>query len=124
MAEKTGRSRPSKNTVAVELARRHFELEDGLSHIFRLKTQKDSSVAGATPIALLEVNENSVPTGIMPVYFGVTKAVPYPTVIIEITPEEFEQLESGDLKLPTGWRIAEELSRPAKISGQKNGNRH
>ena len=111
MAAKTGRSKPSKNAVAKELARKHFDLEPGMRHIFRVTNGERESNA-SEPIILLEVNEHTVPAGLMPLQFGPNETIPYATVIAEITPDEYRLVSAGKLKLPRGWRIAEELTRP------------
>ena len=46
------------------------------------------------------------PTGsVEPYAFAPSKSVPFPTVIAEVTPEEYERLQRGELKLPAGWSL-------------------
>ena len=99
----------------MELAQRHYELESGLTQIFRITDQAEPSVVRAEPIKLLEVNENTVESGIMPLHFGPAPAsgIPYSSIIVEVTPNEFERIRSHELKLPEGWEIGEELPRLA-----------
>ncbi len=101
--------------AAIELAQRHYELESGLTQIFRITDQAEASVVRAAPIKLLEVNENTVESGIMPLHFGPAPAsgIPYSSIIVEVTPDEFEKIRSHELKLPEGWEIGEELPRLA-----------
>jgi hypothetical protein len=49
--------------------------------------------------------------GISPVGFGadLDREVFYPSVIIEITPEEFDRLSRRELRLPHGWQLGSEL---------------
>jgi hypothetical protein len=54
------------------------------------------------PIKLLEVSRATVPAGVMPVYFGVTKEYP-PVLIVEVTEEEYRAVQDGSLSLPEGW---------------------
>ncbi|HEV3166266.1 MAG TPA: hypothetical protein VGZ22_19730 [Isosphaeraceae bacterium] len=65
------------------------------------------------PSKLLEVNENTIPSGIMPIGFDAIPArdIPLPSIIVEITPDEFEQVQAGTLRLPDNWQIQEELPR-------------
>ena len=66
-----------------------------------------------TPIKLLEVNADTAPSGVMPLHFGPAPAggIPYPSVIVEVTPDEFERIRAHELKLPDGWTIGEEYPR-------------
>jgi hypothetical protein len=102
---------PSKDSVAGLLARAHFKLEPGITRIFRLTgPDEDDSME---PIKLLEVNKRTVPVGIQPVQFGSHDAsgIHYPSIIVDITPSEFQQVRKGTLPLPHGWRLDKEYSR-------------
>jgi hypothetical protein len=107
-----------KAAVAVELAKKHYDLEDGLSQIFVTVNAEDEA-GRSEPIKLLEVNENTVESGIMPLHFGPAPAIgiPYSSTIIEVTPNEFRKIQSHELKLPEGWEIGEELPKPAENTG-------
>ncbi len=98
-----------------ELAMRHYEIEDGLVQIFRVIDSNALELDEDEPIKLLEVNANTPETGIMPLYFGPVPAsgIPFASVIIEVSPNEFEKIKSNELQLPEGWTIAEEIPRPA-----------
>src|SRR5271157_4828192 len=65
------------------LARAHYEVEPGLRAIYRL----ESADPNDHRIKLLEVNKQTVPTGIMPVSFPAHPASGrhYPSVVIEVT---------------------------------------
>ena len=98
-----------------ELAMRHYEIEDGLVQIFRINDRAAAELGEDELIKLLEVNANTPETGIMPLYFGPfpTSGIPYASVIIEVSPNEFEKIKSNELTLPEGWAIGEEIPRPA-----------
>lgn len=51
----------------------------------------------------------------MPLHSGPlpTHGIPYPSVIVEVTPAEFARIQSDELRLPPGWTIGEELPRPS-----------
>jgi hypothetical protein len=105
--------------AARELAMRHYEIEDGLIQIFRIT---DIATAGATngeSIKLLEVNVNTPETGIMPLHFGPAPAsgLPFTSIIVEVSPNEFQKIRSNELKLPAGWTIGEEFLRPSAAGG-------
>lgn len=97
------------------LADIHYSVEDGITGIFRITSSAEIEVQPQEPIKLLEVNQDTIPTGVMPLYFGPTPAsgVHYPSVIVEVTPEEFAQIQSQKLALPSGWKVSDEpLPRP------------
>lgn len=110
----------AKTAAAQELAKKHYEIEDGLKQIFRLTSKAEAEVSHAEPIKLLEVNENTVPSGVLPLHFGAAPAsgIPFPSIIIEVTPDEFAKIRAHELKLPKDWEIGEELPKvPASAGG-------
>lgn len=104
----------SKDGVAVQLAEAHFRLEPEMGAIYRLLAPDGIEMREAEPVKLLEVNPNTPKNGIVPVYFGAdtTSGIFFPSVIVEIHPDELQSLKEGSLKLPNGWRIGPELRRP------------
>ena len=105
---------PTREAAARSLAEIHFQIETGLTHIFRLSGPDEADGRDAEPIILLEVNEDTIASGILPLHFGPMPArgVPYPSIIVEVTPGEFEQIQKDELTLPSGWKLAEEFSKP------------
>jgi hypothetical protein len=103
-----------KTRVAKDLAKKHYRSETGLTRIFRLTGTAEVEVRPAEPIKLLEVNDNTFASGVRPLQFGPAPAsgVPFPSVIVEVTPEEFTRIQSDELKLPRGWTLGEELPKP------------
>ncbi|MGA3124946.1 MAG: hypothetical protein ABSF69_29735 [Polyangiaceae bacterium] len=94
----------SKEDVARELVRAHFEVEPGLTRVFLIRS--DDWGDPKKPIKLLEINANTLSTGsVDPYSFTPTEDTPYATMIAEISPEEFEQLEQNKLVLPRGWSL-------------------
>ena len=63
------------------------------------------------PVKLLEVNPNTIAVGVQPIYFAADAAagIRFPSVVIEVTPEEYQQILDGHLPLPQGWALAEIL---------------
>jgi uncharacterized Zn finger protein (UPF0148 family) len=104
-----------KAEAAKELAKKHYEIETGLTQIFRVTGKAEVEVVRAEPIKLLEVNENTAPSGVMPLHFGPAPAsgIFYPSIIVEVTPAEFKKIQSHELPLPTGWEHWEELPKPS-----------
>jgi hypothetical protein len=108
-----------KAAVAKELAKKHYQAEAGLQKIIRLTGSAEVEVRPVEPIKLLEVNANTVPSGVLPVSFGPAPAsgIPYPSVIVEVSPEEFAKIQTQELKLPKGWHLGEELPKPPEDPG-------
>ena len=105
---------PNKEEEARYLAGKHYEIEVGLSKVFRVLGPGDADLQATEPIKLLEVNENTVPSGIMPIGFGPHPAsgLHYPSIIVEVTPEEFRKIDSQEWQLPHGWRVGELIPKP------------
>lgn len=112
-------STATKDEAARELANKHFEIEVGLTRIFRITGTAETELHPSEPIKLLEVNTATATSGILPLYFGPVpgRGIPYPSVIVEVTPDEFEKIKKHELPLPKGWSIGEELPRPAEVNG-------
>lgn len=104
---------PSKDEVAQSLAQAHFRFEPDVKRIIRIRGSADVEFQPNEPIKLLEVNDTTLPTGIMPIQFGpdVGSGIPYPSVIVEVTPQEFEEIQTESLSLPDGWILDEEIER-------------
>jgi hypothetical protein len=105
---------------AKNLVEKHYELEVGLTRVIRYSGSADLMEQAKEPIKLLEVNKNTVPAGVMPLGFDAAPdaGIRFPSVIIEVTPEEFEKIRTKQLKLPKGWEIQrEEVSKPLDGSG-------
>lgn len=105
---------------AKRLAEKHYEIEVGIRSIILLRQQTDNNDDGDKKIALLEINENTVPTGIMPLEFrpAPESGFHYPSIIVEVTPEEFERIKTKELLLPDGWSMGEEIPRPYASNGR------
>jgi hypothetical protein len=93
-----------KDSVAADLVRWHFRVEPGLVTVYRVTNDKEADPK--EPIKLIEINAQTIATGRFEAYgFAPTPEVPYPTLIVEVTPAEFVELrESG--KIPDNWDIA------------------
>lgn len=106
-------SNSGKDVEARELARKHYQIEDGITQIFRVTQGAELESDPNTPIILLEANSNTVPSGVTPIRFGPDPdvGIHYPIVIVEVTPEEFEKIQTQELKLPPGWNLADPIPR-------------
>ena len=104
---------PKKDDVVRELVDSHFNVEPDLQQVIRIVA--DNEDEESEPIKLLEVNAATVATGSVERYaFAPSTSVPFPTVIAEVTPDEFQRIERAELKLPDGWSLAktEVFKRP------------
>jgi hypothetical protein len=102
---------------AKELARKHYEIEEGLKDVFLLDDRVEEGIDAPQSIKLLEVNENTVAAGIVPVKFSAapSSGVNFPSVIVEVTPAEFQQIQAHQLPLPDGWVIGERIPPPVHV---------
>jgi hypothetical protein len=108
---------PTKNETAQLLAEAHFRLDQGITRIFRINEPDESN--NLRPVKLLEVNPMTTEIGISPVGMTADPAhgVFHSSVVVELSPREFDQLQRGELTLPHGWRLGEELFPHASVSG-------
>ena len=58
-------------------------------------------------VRLLEVTVLVPETGeLYPIAFGATSELPYRTVVVQVTPDEWEAIEAGEIPLPEGWDMS------------------
>jgi hypothetical protein len=109
------RTMKSMDEEARDLAWCHYRIEEGVTQIYTITQDRPVESPNPNVIRLLEVNANTVPSGILPLQFGPSPAsgIHYPSVIVEVTPEEFQQIQSDELKLPQGWGLGNLIPRPA-----------
>jgi hypothetical protein len=83
-----------KDEVARRLAEMHYRTEAGITQIFRITQKVEVEITPAEPIKLLEVNKHTIASGILPLGFDPAPAngIPFPSVIVEVTPAEFEKI--------------------------------
>lgn len=99
---------PEKNEIAKLLAEAHRAMEPAINRIVRLVADREDGVR--EPVKLLEVNPATSPSGIFPIAFTADPPrVPYSSVVVEVTEAEFEQITTGTLPLPSGWRLGDTL---------------
>lgn len=99
---------PNKDEVARLLANAHRDAEPAIVRIIRLVSSHEAEAR--EPVKLLEVNPATSPSGIFPIAFGAAPpAVPYPSIVVEVTPDEFRRVERGELALPHDWRLGPTL---------------
>lgn len=102
----------TKESVAERLASSHFHVDPAIEEIYRVNApgREDDP---AEPVKLLEVNRDTPAQGIVPIRFGVDSesGIFYPSIIIEIRPEELADIRAGALPLPNDWKLGSEIKR-------------
>jgi hypothetical protein len=98
----------------------HSQVETGMTQIFRVTGSAEVEVGPTEPIKLLEVNENTGPSGIMPIQFGPspTSGLRYSSIILEVTPDELQRIQNDELKLPNGWKVGDLIPRTPAEPGR------
>jgi hypothetical protein len=101
------RVEPTKDDVAKIIAEAHRAIEPSIERIYRITGSPEREADPNEPIVLLEINASSTASGIVPVGFPPhpQSGVIYPSVIIEIHPDELNKLESHELTLPYGLQL-------------------
>lgn len=101
----------SKEASARTLAQKHYESDCGLKTILWYTGAGESEENTREPIKLLEVNATTVSSGVMPLHFAAVPSmgIPYASVIVQVTPDEFNRIESKELPLPKNWLVRKEL---------------
>ncbi len=104
----------SKEAVALRLAEAHYAVEPGIELIIQLLASPEREADPKEPIKLLEVNPDTTASGIHPLFFGphAASGIFHPSVIVEITPDEYEQIQRDPSLLPNGWRLGQNFARP------------
>jgi len=101
----------TKRETANKLAKAHFEVEPYLKKIFLLEPINEHEPD--EPIKLLEIVDGTLELGLEPITFtpDPERGINYPSMIIEISPREYQSICEGKLNLnERGWKIGCELS--------------
>src|SRR5262249_19134929 len=103
---------PEKDDIARALAAAHRNIEPTITRIVRLIGPREGD--RSEPINLLEVNPATSPSGIWPIAFTPDPPeVPYGSVVVEVTPDEYSVIVGTALALPSGWTLGETLYEAA-----------
>jgi len=103
---------PEKDEIAQVLADAHRSIEPTITRIVRIVGPNEAD--GREPIKLLEVNTQATPSGIWPIAFTPDPPdIPYGSVVVEVTPDEYNDLIASRLSLPAGWRLGADLFQAA-----------
>jgi hypothetical protein len=94
--------------VALELAQAHKQADPEIQQIYWVRDPADNEVR------LLEVSGSVGNTGsVMPFRFAARPdlGIPYPSVVVLLSPEEKSLLDSNSLSLPANWGQPEDLRK-------------
>lgn len=98
----------NKDKIACTLARAHCGFAPAISRVVRIVSQHEAE--SAEPIKLLEINSQGWASGIWPIAFPpAPPEIPFGSVIIEVTQEEYDDILNGTLSLPDGWTLGPTL---------------
>ena len=90
--------------VARRLAYHHRQEDPETTEIYLSRAEKE--------VRLVEVSESVGSSGeVLPFRFTAqpSQGIPYPSVVILLSPEEWSMLQRGELELPDGWTSVEDL---------------
>jgi hypothetical protein len=96
-----GGERVNEDQTAAALAAAHRAQDAGTSRIMYFP---EPGV-----VRLLEVSTSAPTTGeILPFSFEADRAhnVPFPSIVVLVSPDEWAQIQAGTLTLPAGWDLA------------------
>jgi hypothetical protein len=94
--------------VAKRLAAAHQTEDPTTSDVFLAESEDE--------VRLVEVSKSVGTTGqVLPFRFGprADQNIPYPSVVVVLSPAEWELVRKGELKLPDGWGDAISLKKIA-----------
>ena len=87
-------------SVVRQLVQSHFETETSIDEIIWFLDGENQE------IHLIEINRETFPSGSVEVlYFSSTPDVPFPLRIADVTPQEWQRIQAGDISLPAGWSL-------------------
>ena len=109
-----------KDEEARKLAEAHYEVEVGITQIFRITRSAEAEVLPNEPIKLLEVNENTIPVGIMPLASARRRRMAFiirrsSSRSLRRSSKEFSPRNSP---LPDGWTISDLVPRPLEAGDE------
>lgn len=96
-----------KQKIAIELANSHSLVEPDINEIYYISSSNEADPT--EPIKLLEISSTTIESGISPLYFTPSKDIPFPSVIVEISPNEFNKIKKQKRALLHDWQIGNRL---------------
>jgi len=104
-----------KVKAARRLAARHYDAEPRLVRIIHFSSSSAIEARSTEPIKLLEVNTAAVPAKrLLPLHFRPCPSMPFAVDLIDVTPDQYDQILGKTLKLPVAWQTGVEILRPER----------
>jgi hypothetical protein len=102
-----------KVTAARMLAARHYDAEPRLVRIIHFSSSAEREARPAEPIKLLAVNTATIPTRrLVRLHFHACPSIPFAVELIDVTPDQYDQVLAKKLKLPAAWQTGVEIPKP------------
>lgn len=100
----------NRDSMARWYAKEHLEVDPGIESIYYLPTQ-----AGEREIRLVEINREITghnDASLQPIDFGMDagKETAHKLFVLDVTPDQWQCIKSGQLELPTGWSLQDAVS--------------
>ena len=93
----------------------HFSLDEEIDQIIWFENN------GEKRVCLIEVNRTALPTeSVEPFLISASDEIPLDLIVADMTPKEWEKIEKGEIKLPTGWNLEKikKISRDQTLRGE------
>jgi len=94
------KNRTDFERMVEQLVHEHFEFDDRLESVIWI-------AHGMEPeIRLIQVTPETFPSrDVLAFYFPPSDEVPYPLLIAQVTPDEWQMVLRGEIPLPDGWSL-------------------
>ena len=103
-----------RDAITRSFGEKQYEFGQHITKVYSINSDRDDFRNTSTPIRILQVNSETIPTGVLPLRFGPVPAlgIHHPYVIVEITPDEFTKVEKKEMPLPHGWTLGRLIPKP------------
>ena len=102
----------TKEEAAAEIAHYDYEVDETTQAFYRILAADEDDAQ--EPLKLLKVNADTPPLGILPLHFpaGGSDGIPFSYELAVVTPDEFREIATGRLPLPSEWRLGRIIENP------------
>lgn len=90
----------NRESIVEKLIHDHFELDESLEKVIWVNSET------APEIRLIQITADTLPTGdVLSFYFPPSKEIPYPLLIAQVTPKEWQKVLQDEIPLPEAWSL-------------------